>query len=151
MNFDVFNSATGATETLADFVARLLGDGSEQPDPATLDQMDKIKAQRKARAALDNICESVARRQPLNASDVQNLTLHHLQEINANGDAYLRGILTRMLSETGDSFDDAWDEICCFHGRTTRTIPCNGLARDCPFRRDRTHGRDRDGGREYGM
>ncbi len=144
MEFFVFNSATGATETLADYVAGLLGSDSKPPDPMTLDQMDKIKGQRKALAALENICESVARRQPLNASDVQKLTLHHLEEITAKGDAYLSGILTRMLSETGNSFDDAWDEICCFHGRTTRTRPCNGLSLGCPFRRERT----RDGGRE---
>jgi|GEM_PF-4980411 hypothetical protein len=149
MEFYVFNSATGATEKLADYVAGLLGGDDKPPDPATLDQMDKIKAQRKALHALDNICESVARRQPLNASDVQNLTPRHLEEITAKGDAYLSGILTRMLSQTGNSFDDAWDEICCFHGRTTRTIPCTGRSLGCPFRpeRERDCGREREYGR----
>lgn len=144
MEFFVFNSATGATEKLADYVAGLLGGDSKPPDFATIDQIDRIKAQRKARAAFDNICESVARREPLNASDIQNLTLSHLEDIKAKGDAYLSGLLTRMLSETGNRLEDAWEEICCFRGRTTRTIPCNGRSLGCPFRPER----ERDGGRE---
>ena len=93
----VANAATGAVESLVDFVAGLLGGASKPPpDPATLDAMAEIRAQRRALAALENLRESMERGERLSPSDVQNLTPTHLQNIYARGDDYLREIIESM-------------------------------------------------------
>ena len=87
----VLNGATGAADKLTDFVSSLLsGDSKPSPVPAHVDPMQQIKAQRKAIAALENIRDSMERGERLRASDIQNLTPNHLQNIARNGDDYLR-------------------------------------------------------------
>ncbi len=103
----VFNAATGAADKLVDFVSALLGGDSKPPiDPATLDQMDKIKAQRKALAALESIRDCMERGTNLKPEDVENLTPTHLQNIKAKGDAYLWEMIERM--ERGRERERDW-------------------------------------------
>ena len=103
----VLNGATGAADKLTDFVSSLLSGGSKpQPAPAHVDPMQQIKAQGKALAALENIRDSMERGERLRASDIQNLTPNHLQNIARNGDDYLRGIIERM--ERGRERERDW-------------------------------------------
>ena len=94
----VVDAVTGAAESLVDFVGGLLGggDGRPPPDPATVDRVEQIKAQRRALAAMENIREAMERGERLSASDIQNLTPTHLQNIARNGDDYLRNLIERM-------------------------------------------------------
>ena len=68
--------------------------------------MQQIKAQGKALAALENIRDSMERGERLRASDIQNLTPNHLQNIARNGDDYLREIIERM--ERGRERERDW-------------------------------------------
>jgi hypothetical protein len=103
----VLNVATGAAEKLIDFVGALLGgDSKPKIDPATLDQMDKIKAQRKARAALESIRDCMERGKNLKPEDVEHLTPTHLENIKAKGDAYLWEMIERM--ERGRERERDW-------------------------------------------
>jgi hypothetical protein len=95
----VANAVTGAAEKLTDFALSFLGGGgASQPpqDPATVDAWAEIKAERKAAAALGKIRESMERGESLSASDIQNLTPTHLQNIARHGDDYLRQLIERM-------------------------------------------------------
>jgi hypothetical protein len=92
----VKNAATGTAENLADFVTGLLGSlggSSSRPPP---DQMAEMRAQRRAIAALENIQESMERGDRLSASDIQNLTPSHLENIRRHGDDGLREIIEDM-------------------------------------------------------
>ncbi len=103
----VLKDATGAADKLTDFVSMLLsGDSKPSPAPAHVDPMQQITAQRKALAALGSIRDSMERGERLRASDIQNLTPNHLQNIARNGDDYLREIIERM--ERGRERERDW-------------------------------------------
>ena len=102
----VLKDATGAADKLTDFVGALLGDSKSPTDPAHVDPMQQIKAQGKALAALENIRDSMERGERLRASDIQNLTPNHWQNIARDGDDYLRGIIERM--ERGRERERDW-------------------------------------------
>ena len=98
----VIGAAGGVAMGLCNFVAGLLAGGESKPPPTPAQasnqarQMEQIKAQRKAYAALENIRDSIAKGEGLSASDVKNLTPTHLQNISRPGDDYLRNLVERM-------------------------------------------------------
>jgi hypothetical protein len=94
----VIDTVTGVSEKLVDFVTDLLG-SSHKPQPTTpaqFNQMDEIKAQRKALAAMENIRESIERGENLKSDDIEKLTHSHLESIRAKGDSYLLDMIERM-------------------------------------------------------
>ena len=95
---EVLDAATGAAEKLVDFVTGLLGGGDSKPPPsrAQLSQMEEIREQRRALAAMENIRDSIERGDRLNPSDIQNLTPTHLENIRLRGDDYVRDMIERM-------------------------------------------------------
>ena len=68
--------------------------------------MDKIKAQRKALAALESIRDCMERGTNLKPEDVEHLTPTHLENIKAKGDAYLWEMIERM--ERGRERERDW-------------------------------------------
>jgi cell filamentation protein len=92
----VFNKVTGAVESLVDFVCDFLAGGKPLFSPAQFDQIDQIRAQRKAEAALENIRESIERGENLKAEDIEHLNPAHLENIKSKGDAYLLELIERM-------------------------------------------------------
>ena len=92
--------ANGVINGLADFVCGLLAGGSQNTPPTPPNQIDQIKAQRKAIAALENIHDSMERGEGLNASDIQNLTPTHLKNIQLKGDDYLRQLAESIERES---------------------------------------------------
>jgi len=114
----------------------------------------------RSNAALGGIKFSLARGHTVWASAVRALAPEHWLGIYQYGDAYLR--LTAHSSpdtsfshgERTRSRSDAWDEVCCFRGRTTRSMPCNNGSRSCPFREQEREMERGRGGRErddYGL
>ena len=100
----VLNAATGAVESLGDFILGFLGGSSPAPAmPA--DQLQQIRAQRKALAALENIQDSIERGENLKPDDIKNLTPTHLENIRLRGDDYLRELIERMERERVHKID----------------------------------------------
>jgi len=89
----VVDAASGVADTLCNFVDGLLGGAPPKPEFTTASQMEEIRAQRKALAALENIRESMERGEGLSAADISNLTPTHLANIKLHGDDYLRSII----------------------------------------------------------
>lgn len=90
----VVDSATGVATGLANFVGKLLG--GERPGPAefTADgQLEQMRANRRALAAIQRLRESLERGEGLKADDLQNLTPTHLENIRLRGDDYLRSLI----------------------------------------------------------
>jgi hypothetical protein len=87
-------SILGVAGGLGDFVTSLLAGGSSKPTQ-TPDQLEEIKARRRAHIALENICDSVERGEGLKPSDIQNLTPSHLENIARSGDDYIRNLVTQ--------------------------------------------------------
>ena len=101
--------ADGATEiatTVVDFVCDLLGQRSRPSIPAN--QADRIIAQRRAAAALENIRDSMERGERLRAADLSRLTDTHLENIRLRGDDYIRYLVERMQS---DRERDSWGRV----------------------------------------
>jgi hypothetical protein len=87
----VVDVATGVAEKLTDFVTGLLGGIKPQPQEfSSAGSAQQLAAQRKALEAMENIRKSLERGDRLMASDVQNLTPAHLENIKQHGDDYLR-------------------------------------------------------------
>jgi fido (protein-threonine AMPylation protein) len=97
----VFDAVTGVAESLVDFVVGLLSGGSSKPrpEPATLSEMEQIRAERRARAAIERLADSLARGQGFKPEDIQSLTPNHLENIKARGDAYVIELVRRAERE----------------------------------------------------
>lgn len=80
---------------LVNFVGWVLGNRSpsEQGPP---DQVSRIKAERRAAAALESIRDSMAAGEGLKAEDIYNLTPSHLENIRLRGDDFVRSLVDRM-------------------------------------------------------
>ena len=90
------NVAGRAADSLVGFVGGLLSGGKpRQPanDFTSAGQMEQVRAQRRATAALENIRESIEKGEGLKAEDVQNLLPNHLVNIKARGDDYVRQLI----------------------------------------------------------
>jgi hypothetical protein len=85
----VVDTATGVIASLGSFVDSLLG--SRPPEPS--DNLARIRAQRRALAAMENFRDSMERGENLRASDVAALTPSHLMNIKANGDDAIRQMI----------------------------------------------------------
>ena len=88
----VVDTATGVVASLGSFVDSLLG--SRPPEPS--DNLARIRAQRRALAAVKNFRDSMERGENLRASDVAALTPSHLMNIKANPDAAIRQMIEDM-------------------------------------------------------
>ena len=99
--FHVVNAVGGFAQSLGDFVGGLLaGDsGKPRPDPATVNEMEQIRAERRARAAIERMADSLARGQGFKPEDIQSLTPNHLENIKARGDAYVIELVRRAERE----------------------------------------------------
>jgi hypothetical protein len=90
----VVDAASRAAVSLTGFVSGLVATrAAAPPDFMTGGQMAQIRAQRRARVALDNISEYIEQGKGLKAEDVQNLTSSQLENIRLRGDDYLRSII----------------------------------------------------------
>lgn len=89
----VGNAVTGAAESLVDFVGGLFSGTKPPPTAKQLDQLDQIKAQRKALTAIENIRDSMERGERLKPEDVLSLTATHLENIKLRGDDYMRSLI----------------------------------------------------------
>jgi len=86
----VAGAAGDAGMGLVDFVSGFLAGGGKPPPTS---QAQQLIAQRKARAALDNIRDSMERGEGLKREDVQNLTPAHLESLKLRGDDYMRQLI----------------------------------------------------------
>ncbi len=86
----VADTATGVVSSLGSFVDSLLG-GNRPPQPTG--NMERIRAQRRALAAMEEIRDSMERGENLRASDVAALLPNHLENIKARGDDYVRQLV----------------------------------------------------------
>ena len=85
----VLDVSTGAVSLLTSFADSLLS--GKRPEPT--DNLDRIRAQRRALAAMEDIRESVERGENLTASDVAALPLTQLENIKAKGDDAIREMI----------------------------------------------------------
>jgi hypothetical protein len=86
--------AGGAVSSLSSFVESLLGMGGGRPEPS--DGNDRIRQQRRAAAALEEICDSIERGENLRASDLESLTPTTLENIKRHGDDYIREMIADL-------------------------------------------------------
>ena len=86
----VLDAASDVVEKLADFLDGLLGGASEQPPPPPPSQIEQIREQRRALAALQEINRSLQQGQSVEAASIRSLTPSHLQQIANGGDEALR-------------------------------------------------------------
>jgi hypothetical protein len=102
----VFDTASGLSESLLSFVGRLCGGGKPPPSEfSTAASVQQLIAQRKALAAIENICESMERGEGLSPSDIQNLTPSHLENIRLKGDDYLRNLVEGLQRDRAHEID----------------------------------------------
>lgn len=88
------NLAGGVATTLVDFVGGLLDGGHKKRESSSKrSQVDEILEERRAKAALENIRESMDRGENLRPSDLTKLTANHLENIKAKGDDYVRELI----------------------------------------------------------
>lgn len=97
----VLDAAARTAEGLVSFVDGLLGGGSTPPPPASPPRSDveQIRAQRRALAALEKISESLQQGSTVDASAVRSLTPSHLQQIMLGGDEVLRSLASSVQTE----------------------------------------------------
>ena len=105
----VLNAATGAVESLGDFVLGFLGGGSSPAPAMPADQLQQIRAQRKALAALENIQDSMERGENLKPDDIKNLTPTHLENIRLRGDDYFRETHRKTHGTRTSAQDRLWE------------------------------------------
>jgi hypothetical protein len=90
---------------LADFASSLLAGSA--PEPAkTPDQVEQIKAQRQAYAALERIHDSIDRGEGLQPTDIESLTPTHLDNLRLFGDSYMRKLIEALDYERERERDD---------------------------------------------
>jgi hypothetical protein len=95
--FMVAEALANAALKLFDFVEGMFGGGAPPPPPES--QVEQLRAQRRALAALERISESIKNEQPIAAGDIRSLTSAHLQGIREGGDEYLKILLDRMETD----------------------------------------------------
>jgi hypothetical protein len=88
----------GVAESLGDFASSLLAGGSKEP-PKPASQVQQIKEQRQAYAALERIYDTIDRGEALQPSDIQSLTPTHLDNLRRDGDGYMRKLVEAMEYE----------------------------------------------------
>jgi Relaxase/Mobilisation nuclease domain len=92
----VVDAAGRVADSLVDFVGNLLSGGPPRKpanDFTAAGQMEQVRANRRAAVAMENIRESLEKGHRLSASDLQNLTPSHLENIRQRGDDYLRSLV----------------------------------------------------------
>lgn len=98
----VTDTATGTVTTLSSFVEKLMNLVGGGP---VLTEGDIIARQRRALAAMENIQESIERGDSLSASDIQNLTPTHIENLYRGGDEYMRQLVNGLGQGTARDYD----------------------------------------------
>ena len=92
----------GIAGGLGDFVSSLFAGGSKGP-PMTRSQVEQIREQREAFAALVRISDCVDRGEALQPADIQSLTATHLDNLRRYGDGYMRKLMEELTISVNGS------------------------------------------------
>ena len=93
--------------SLGDFATSLLAGSSSQPKQ-TPSQVEQIKAQRQAYAALERIHDSIERGEDLQPVDIKSLTPTHIENLSRNGSPYMLKLVEALKYEKEREREDDW-------------------------------------------
>lgn len=99
----VLDAIAGAAERLVDFVTDFLFGDSSPSSPSS--QVDQIREQRRAVAALETIAENLKQGPTVEAAAVRSLTSKQLQRIVQGGDEVLRSLAADVRADRGQERD----------------------------------------------